>query len=331
MSKPNRYQREEYIARINRVIDYIEAHIDEPMKLEKLAEIAHFSPYHFHRIFSAMMGEPLNRFVQRIRIEKAAAKLTGNPRASITEVALDFGFSSSAAFSRAFKEAFGVTASEWRAGKPEDRSKIRKTESNGNQTVGKDGKDIVVSPLYPDLLSQTQHWRIEMKGRDDFSLKADVQVKEMPGLEVAYVRHVGPYAGDAELFQGLFEKLMKWAGARGLLRFPETQILCVYHDDPNITDGAKLRTSACLTVPADTPAEGEIGRMNVDGGKYAVARFELADNEYEEAWQSIYGGWLPESGYQPDDRPNYELYQNDPSQHPEGKCIVDICIPVKPL
>ena len=162
-------------------------------------------------------------------------------------------------------------------------------------------------------------------------ITADVEVKELSDMEVAYVRYVGPYAGNSELFEGLFKKLMSWAAPRGLLRFPETQIMSVYHDDPNITDEAKLRTSVCITVPAEIKAEGEIGRMKIDGGKYAVAHFELANNEYQDAWNAVYGGWLPESGYQPTDGPPLEIYLNDPQQHPEGKCIVDICIPVKPL
>ena len=71
--------------------------------------------------------------------------------------------------------------------------------------------------------------------------------------------------------------------------------------------------------------------MKIDGGQYAVARFELATNEYPDAWNAVYGGWLPESGYQPKDGPPLEIYRNEPGQHPEGKCIVDICVPVKPL
>ena len=51
----------------------------------------------------------------------------------------------------------------------------------------------------------------------------------------------------------------------------------------------------------------------------------------DKAWDEVMGKWLPESGYQPDDRPCYELYHNDPKTHPEGKFLVDICVPVKPL
>ena len=125
-------------------------------------------------------------------------------------------------------------------------------------------------------------------------------------MHVAYVRHVGPYAGDAQLFEGLWQKLCTWAGPRGLIRPPETKMLSIYHDDPNITDEEKLRVSVCLTVPPDTEVDGEIGAMQVPGGRYAVARFELDPSQYGDAWGAVYGGWLPNSGFQPDDRPAFE-------------------------
>ena len=159
----------------------------------------------------------------------------------------------------------------------------------------------------------------------------DVEVKELPELNVAYIRHIGAYAGLAEVFEGLFGRLMQWAGPRGLLGDPETKIICVYHDDPGVTDEDKLRVSVCLTVPEGTAVDGEIGQMKVPGGNFAVGHFELATDEYAEAWNALMGGWLPQSGYQPDDRLCYEWYRNDPKQHPEGKCVVDICVPVRPL
>lgn len=158
-----------------------------------------------------------------------------------------------------------------------------------------------------------------------------VRVEETTPLNVAYVRHIGPYAGDAELFKGLFGKLMSWAGPRGLLRFPETRMLCVYHDNPDVTEPEKLRVSACITVPKGTPVEGEVGTMEVPGGRYAFAHFELDPSEYGAAWTWVYGTWLPSSGYQPDDRPCFELYLNDPNQHPEHKHVVEIVAPVRPL
>ena len=154
-----------------------------------------------------------------------------------------------------------------------------------------------------------------------------VKVKEMPDFHVAYCRHVGSYGGVG----AAFEKLMRWAGPRGLLKFPETRMLGVYHDDPEVTDPSKLRASACVTVPEGTEVDGEIGTMTVPGGRFAVASFQIRHDQFQEAWDELVGEWLPQSGYQPDDRPCYELYRNDPKTHPEGKFIVDICMPVRPL
>ena len=328
-SRNQKYLRAEYVSRINRVIDYIERHIDTDLTFTTLSEVASFSPFHFHRIFGAMVGETLNQFIQRIRIEKAAVKLVHNPRTSITHIALECGFSSSAAFARAFKETFHMSASQWREGGYLQDRKIGKTDSKQDQALSNLGKDFDTSFEYSNGETQNRIWRITMK--DKPQITANVEVKDMPELEVAYVRHIGPYQGDSELFASLFEKLMTWAGPRGLIRFPETQMMTVYYDDPEITEDAKLRVDACITVPVNTPVEGEIGRMAIPGGKYAVAHFELKDDEYGDAWNTLFGGWLPESGYQPADGPSYELYLNDPKQHPEGKCIVDICVPVKPL
>ncbi len=170
-----------------------------------------------------------------------------------------------------------------------------------------------------------------MKDLNNVKIDAQVEVKDLPELDVAYVRHIGPYKGDNQLFDDLFTKLMTWAGPRGLLSSPDTKVLSVYHDNPEITDEDKLRVSACISVPADTAVDGEIGKMKIPGGKFAVAGFELNPDEFEQAWTMVFGGWLPESGYQPDDRLSYEICHNDPKEHPENKHIVDICVPVKPL
>lgn len=322
----------EYISRINRVLDYIETHIYDHLKLDTLSRVADFSPFHFHRIFKAMTGETLNQFIGRVRVEKAANQLLLNPGKSITDIAFDCGFSGSAAFSRAFREAFDTTPSKWRQMDHPEKlavSKIGKMFSKIRKQKSNKGKDFHVSSWY-DTSSQRIKWRIKMKDTKDM-LQAEVEVKEMREMHVAYVRHIGPYKGKEELFEGLFTKLMNWAGPRDLLKFPETKCLSVYHDSPEITDEDKLRLSVCITVPEDTKVAGEIGKMTVPAGKYAVARFEIDGDQYQAAWNTVYSGWLPESGYQPDDRVSFELYQNSPKEHPQNKHILDICVPVKPL
>ena len=160
------------------------------------------------------------------------------------------------------------------------------------------------------------------------SLKVDV--KDIPALHVACVRHVGPYKGDAALSERLFAQLFAWANPRGLLDSPDLKVLAVYQDDPDVTAENKLRTSVCITVPAGTKGEGDVKTMTISGGMYAIAHFELDPAEYEAAWQALYGSWLPGSGYQHDgDRPAFEQYLNEPREHPEHVHIVDIYLPVK--
>ncbi|PID75598.1 MAG: AraC family transcriptional regulator [Deltaproteobacteria bacterium] len=313
--------RDEYISRINRVIDYVDANIGDDFSLKTLSEVACFSQYHFHRIFKAISGETVHQFTQRLRVEKAAAQLVNWPEKSITDIALHCGFSSSAAFARTFRGTFQMSPSQWRSKHLLEKSKNCKTKS-------KKWKDFDISSYYIDSVSNNLTWKIQIKNKKPVA----VEVKYMPEPYVAYIRRIGPYKGDSELFETLFTRLMNWAGARRLLQFPETVVMSVYHDSPQITEEDKLRTSVCITVPAETPVAGEIGKMKLPGGEFAVAGFELSGSEeYEEAWNFIFRNWLPESGYQPDDRLCYEIYRNSPKEHPEGIHIVDICIPIKPL
>lgn len=315
----------EYRSRMNRVMDYVEMHLGEALTLDELASVAFFSKYHFHRLFRAIVGETIGQFILRLRLEKAAGQLLSAPGTAVTEIALHCGFSSSATFARAFREAFGMSASEYRARDGGVTRKMCKAERKDWQPYRNNGQEVRVESC---ISSPSQRiWRVYMN-----ELHADVEVKHLSDMPVAYVRHVGPYKGDGELFERLFTRLLNWAGPRNLLRFPETQVMAVYHDNPEITGEERLRLSCCISVPPGTEGEGEVGTMIVPGGDYAVARFSLrSPREYEAAWNAMYGDWLPQSGYQPDDRVCFEINHNDPRTHPEGLHIVDICIPVRPL
>ena len=108
--------RPDYVDRINRGIDHIVQNLDAPLKLDEVARAACLSPFHFHRIFRHAMGETLNDFVKRIRLERALYLMSHAPSRSLTEIALDVGFSSSSDFSRSFKARFGVPPSVFDVG-----------------------------------------------------------------------------------------------------------------------------------------------------------------------------------------------------------------------
>ncbi|MFC2126273.1 GyrI-like domain-containing protein [Bacteroidota bacterium] len=313
----------EYLARINKVIDYIEEHIGEPMNLSQLADVASFSRFHFHRLFSAITGETLNDFIKRIKLEKAASRIIDDPRVSITELAIILGFSSHSVFTRSFSQYFGISPSSLRDLKFKFKNDPDNIITNIDKYISNTSKG---DSNIRKALCKTTSYLSNIQKQNTKNIIMDVQIKDLPEMHVAYCRHIGPYneVGKA------FDRLMNWAGPRGLLNFPETQMLAVYHDDPAITDEKKLRSSACITVPSKTKVDGEVGKMDLKPGKFTLARFELKDNEYAEAWNNVMN-WFPESGYQPADGQYFEWYHNNPEDHPEKKCIVDICVPVKPM
>lgn len=299
----NDFLREEYISRINKVQDYIEANIGEELSLTVLSNVANFSRFHFHRVFCSIVGEPPSKYIQRIRLERAALSITGNPKETIADIALKFGFSNQVSFSRAFMKHFGFSASRLRADKNILKSKKCKVES-------KTGKDHLKSFTYNGVVS--------------------VEAKDIQEMPVIYIRNIGMFKGEPQLFRKLLDKLFSWADARGLIDHRDTRILSLYHDNSEVTDEERFRTSICLTIHGDAEVDGEIGEMTIPGGRYAIAHCILEAAQFEGAW-SFLGGWLPERGYQPDDRPCFEIYLNDPDEHPEKKTIVDLYIPVKPL
>lgn len=303
--------KDDYKWRINKVLDYIETHLPEQLTLDELAAAASFSKYHFTRVFQAMTSETPFRFILRIRLERAALLIVSNPADRISDIAVRCGFTELSVFSRNFSSYFGMSASEYRSRKSNLSKEVRNDCQAGDRPQ-----------LYFCPETKTIKWSTTMK-----QIK-DVEVKDVPEMTLAYVRHTGPYQGNEKLFEKLWTKLFTWAGPRNLVGGPDFKSLVIYHDDPNITGDEKLRMSVCITVPAATKVNGEIGLMKLEAARCMIARFEVMATEFQQAWDWVYSQWLPSSGYQPDDKPCYEAYSEEPK---DGKFIVDICVPVKPL
>src|SRR5712664_4336900 len=114
-----------YEARMHRVLEHIDRHLDEPLELDTLAKVANFSSFHFHRLFTAWFGETLGDYVRRRRLETAAMRLVAQPRLPVLQVALSVGFGSTEAFARAFKTRFASTPTGWRASPVSNRDQLK--------------------------------------------------------------------------------------------------------------------------------------------------------------------------------------------------------------
>jgi len=300
--------REEYIGRINRVIDFIDNNLNKELPLEFVSRISYYSPFHFHRIFSSIVGETINEYINRKRIEKIASILMDGGNQPITELAYKYGFKSGSTFSRAFNKYYGMSPTRFREKGGDKYSKICKVDS-------KNGKELITFEKYICGINNIKNW---------LAMNAQIEVREMPEQKLVYINHVGDFNKIGEVYGRLFQ----WAGPKGILSSPNMKTITVYHDDPNVTQISKVRQSAGITVEGDIKVDGEVGIMTVPKGKFAVGRFEIPVTGFEKAWNSMCV-WVAENGYDTRDGDYYELYHNDHMEHPEQMFILDICVPVK--
>ncbi len=307
-----------YAQSINRVLEYIDNHLSEPLGLDVLAGVAAFSKYHFHRMFRASLGETLADYVSRVRLQKAAYLLLIAPARSVTDIALECGFSGSAPFAKKFRAHFGMTASAWREAK-RNPDAVRRTEPSASRGHGR------IHEFRVTYETGIPTWTVSTD-----QAERSVCVEVIPEMTLAYVRYTGPYKGDSPLFVRLFEKLFAWLGPRNLVSPHTSRTIVIYHEYPDITPEEQLRLSVCCTVPKDTVGEGDVGVMRFSPGPFAVSRFECGAEDYQAAWDWMYDAWLPISGYMPADAPAFERYAFDAHNSETGKTTVDICLPVAP-
>lgn len=298
----------ENIARINKAIHYIEENIHTKLLLENIAREAHFSPFHFHRLFSVVTGETVNNFITRKRIEKAASYLLHKKEIPITEIAEKVGFANLSSFSRAFKKFYGISPQEFKELSSEKFSKICKTKN-------KNGQIEISFEQYICNINNSLNW---------IQMNAKTTVKVLDKLELAYISHVG----KMDLIGSAFDQLIRWATPKGLMEQENLRMVTIYHDSPKITDPNHLRMSACIVLNSKTTVEGEVGLRMIESGKCIVSRFEIAPHEFQQAWESSFV-WMTENGYKKADKDPFEIYYNNYLEHPEQKFVVDLCIPAQ--
>lgn len=298
---------------MHRVLAYIDQHLEQPITVNILAEVACFSPFHFHRLFSAWMGEAIGDYLRRRRVEVAAMRLAAQPRTRVLNVALSVGFGSAEAFARAFKSRFGCSPTAWR----EKQYSQRRVNSNSGQVNSKEGQALQV-PVCKYGVSRSSNQEIAMK----------VMLIDRRPATVAYFRHLGPYGeAIARFWQGTYAP---WAVMNKL--GADHARYGIAYDDPSITAPEQCRYDACAEVAADFVATGGALKTTIPGGKYAVLNFKGTVEQVEKLWVELLRDWLPSSGLQLDSRPCFEYYPKGAACDGEtGVFECEICIPVAPL
>jgi AraC family transcriptional regulator len=291
-----------YKERILAVLVHIQQHLDEDLSLNELARVAHFSPFHFHRIFRGLTGESVQEHVRRLRLERAAQHLkTGDE--PIINVALEAGYEAHEAFTRAFGAMFDCPPSEYRRQK--QARPVAAVPSGVHYRAGGDVQDFNPIPNGGQTM--------------------DVRSERMPAMRVVFVRGVGPYK---EVARAAWERVCAWAGPRGLLG-PNSLFLGICHDDPEVTPPDKIRYDAAIVVDRPVQPEGDVGVQEIPPGTHAVTTHRGPYETLHESWSRLCGQWLPRSGHTLRNAPSFEIYRNDPKRTPPAQLMTDLYVPIE--
>jgi len=290
-----------YAARLLKVLNHIQRNLDEPLELEKLAALAHFSVSHFHRVFKGMLGETIMDHLRRIRLERAYARLaeTQDP---VTDIGLCAGYDSPEAFSRVFRKTFGLSPTQCR--------------SQG------------WTRLFPEAPSGVHYSTGELMEfflNDTGAAVMNVRLETLPTIRIASVRQTGPYMESAER---AWKILCAWGGPKGLFG-PATMIIGISHDEPQSTPPEEIRYDAAISLEADITVEPPVVLGSLPGGEYAIFTHQGPHEGLEDTYKVIMSQWVPTSGREFADTPWFEVYRNDPDTTPPAQLITDIHIPLK--
>jgi AraC family transcriptional regulator len=280
-----------YVERVNRAIDHVVSRLGEPLRLADVSRAAGLSPFHFHRVFQAMVGVTLADFVKRLRLDKALSMMAfsaHSKRTSLTTIALACGFSSSSDFSRCFRQRFGVAPSAFdiKAWRDAHASQLQGVVAAANGSLHLERPAAAHNP-------------------DGFRVK----IRRLPARTVAYIRVRNPYQGDAVV--KAMQRLIAWAQRNALA---DGQWLGYQWENPELTALEDCQYHVAVEAERFTP-KGEIGRFRFP--PMVVAQVEVRggiDLELR-ALQWLYGTWLPRSGYVPDDQPGFEAWIGRPFAH----------------
>ncbi len=279
-----------YQTKIRNVIEYIHTNVSGDLSNDALADVAHLSVYHWHRIYRAVTGESAASTVKRCRMQKAAATLlrTDDP---IAAVGNSVGIADVHSFTRTFKAYYGIAPGQF-----------RKT----NPPFANDGKAANASDANTESTSNT------------------VIIKDLPETQLMGIWHHGDYM---EIGQS-FEKVMAVCSMHQLL--PDApQSIGVYYGDPEIVALDQQRSFAGIVVNANVQAPPDLERYLQPSGRFAVLTHRGPYARLGQSYGWLYSCWLPASGETLRDSPCCEVYLNSPIGISPDELLTEICLPLE--
>lgn len=294
------HYRERIATVIERVHYAVGAGSDEMLSPVTMARLARFSPHHFSRVFSAVVGESISQFVRRLRLERAARQLRDTDD-QIIQIAMRAGYSAHGPFTRAFRAQFQVSPSEYRA-HPSPTSILSPAPSGIH----------LDRALPPDGA---------VLGNDGWSI-SPITIRDLTPLPLIGTPLPGGYEAVPHEVHRLIDRCDAHAAD------PAPEIIGIVRDDVPI-DAIGMH----LAIPAQAPAEiaasiPQAVPFTRSGGAYAVGVFPGPYRELDETYAWLYQVWAARSEYTIDNRPPFEVYLNDPLEVAPYDVLTAVYMPV---
>jgi len=289
----------DYIEKMAKATAYVEEHLRENISLEAVANAAALSPYHFHRIFAAVLGEPLGEYVRRRKLHEAAEELLEN-KSKIVDIALDHGFESHEGFTRSFKKVYGQSPAEFR----------------------RQGVRPVVFERHPVTKQMLEHYS---QGID---LEPKLTVK--PALILAGLEISGGLTLDAliKLWEKLVEKFGVGnneaiiSGGYGISDLIRRYDLKRAECKNNFSYFAGIQLKPGLKYPKT------FIKIRLPKQLYAIFTHTATVERLEETYRYIYGTWLFRSGLELARRPDVQFFSEAFIRN-SGQPVIEIWVPIK--
>ncbi len=275
-----------YQQRLTKVIDFIGKHLDEDITLEQLSAAFCVSKFHFHHLFTALTGLSLQQYIRWLRLKRAAHQLIVTQEQSIINIAINAGFASHEAFSRAFKKTCGLTPSEFRR--------------QGNWSCWN-------TPPY----CLPKQGKIEMK----------VEIKQVDKIRLAVVEH----RGDPQFVGNSVNKLINWAKAQVINLKPKPgEAFAIAYDDPKTTPPEQFRMDLGIKIPASLKLNNIVIEKYLPAGRYAVTMHQGSRDKLGDTVYPLYREWLPTSGEELGDLPCIFCYYNFDYEVAETESLTEV-------
>jgi AraC family transcriptional regulator len=296
----------DYFERIQRVISYIEGHLDQPLRLKELSRVACFSEYHFHRIFLATLGATVQEYVSSRRLIKGVSLLLGTSM-RITDITLEAGYESLSAFNQHFKRYISLSPSQF-----------RKTRGKGKEEL-----------FLPEIVNPMEGLKRQYRQRMEKASTIPCETRVLPDMKALVVCGRGFRDGNFVLaanqaFAAIIDcverhTLQERIGCR-LSMFP---FIPIEFNDPD----AVAYCGFSLREEAPVPEGAEV--ISITGGKYAVFRYQGPYEFLAYAWNSAYFTCAFSGRQQIRNIPPFEIYLNSPRTTSPQELRTEIHIPVE--